>query len=41
MPAIATRAVILDMVRLTGQDPVREIEAALKRQGNMRINKGP
>ena len=25
-PEIATRAVILDMVRLTGQDPVKEIE---------------
>jgi kynurenine formamidase len=48
VPAIATRGVILDMVGLTGQDPVREgtafnrkeIEAALKRQGNMRINRG-
>ncbi|MDF3011685.1 MAG: cyclase family protein [Burkholderiales bacterium] len=48
VPAIATRAVILDMVGLLGQDPVKEgtafnrkeIEAALKRQGNMRINKG-
>jgi len=48
VPAIATRAVILDMVGLTGKDPVpegtafnrREIEAALKRQGNMKINKG-
>ena len=48
VPAIATRAVILDMVGLTGQDPVKEgtafnrkeIEAALKRQGNMRINRG-
>ena len=48
VPAIATRGVILDMVGLLGQDPVREgtafnrkeIDAALKRQGNMRINKG-
>jgi kynurenine formamidase len=48
VPAIATRAVILDMVGLMGRDPVpegtpfnrKEIEAALKRQGNMRINKG-
>ena len=48
VPAIATRAVILDMAGLLGQDPVREgtafnrkeIDAALKRQGNMRINKG-
>ena len=48
VPAIATRAVILDMVGLTGKDPVpegtafnkKEIDAALARQGNMRINKG-
>ena len=48
VPAIATRGVILDMVGLLGQDPVREgtafnrkeIDAALKRQGNMRIGKG-
>jgi kynurenine formamidase len=48
VPAIATRGVILDMVGLMGRDPVpegtpfnrKEIEAALKRQGNMRINRG-
>jgi kynurenine formamidase len=48
VPAIATRAVILDMVGLTGQDPVKEgtafnrkeIDAALKRQGGMKIGKG-
>jgi kynurenine formamidase len=48
VPAIATRGLILDMVGLLGQDPVREgtafnrkeIDAALKRQGDMRINKG-
>jgi kynurenine formamidase len=48
LPAIATRAVILDMVGLLGQDPVREgtafnrkeIDAALARQGNMRIGRG-
>jgi kynurenine formamidase len=48
VPAIATRAVILDMVGLMGRDPVpegtpfnrKEIEAALKRQGGMRINPG-
>jgi kynurenine formamidase len=48
VPAIATRAVILDMVGLMGRDPVpegtpfnrKEIDAALKRQGNMRIGKG-
>ncbi|MCS7100976.1 MAG: cyclase family protein [Burkholderiaceae bacterium] len=48
VPAIATRAVILDMVGLFGKDPVpegtafnrKEIDAALKRQGNMKINKG-
>ena len=48
VPAIATRAVILDMVGLMGRDPVpegtpfnrKEIDAALKRQGNMRINPG-
>jgi kynurenine formamidase len=48
VPAIATRAVILDMVGLTGKDPVpegtpfnrKEIDAALARQGNMTIGKG-
>jgi kynurenine formamidase len=48
VPGIATRAVILDMVGLTGKDPVpegtafnkKEIDAALARQGNMKINKG-
>lgn len=48
VPAIATRAVILDMVALLGRDPVpegtpfnrKEIEAALKRQGNMKIGRG-
>ena len=48
VPAIATRGVILDMVGLTGKDPVpegtafnrSEIEAALKRQGDMKIGKG-
>ena len=48
VPAIATRGVILDMVGLLGQDPVKEgtafnrkeIEAALKRQGGMKIGKG-
>jgi kynurenine formamidase len=48
VPAIATRGVILDMVGLTGKDPVpegtafnrKEIEAALKRQGSMKIGKG-
>jgi kynurenine formamidase len=48
VPAIAARAVILDMVGLTGKDPVpegtafnkKEIDAALARQGNMKINKG-
>ena len=48
VPAIATRGVILDMVGLTGKDPVpegtafnkKEIDAALQRQGNMKINKG-
>lgn len=47
LPAIATRAVILDMVALLGKDPVpegttfnrAEIEAALKKQ-NLAINKG-
>lgn len=47
LPAIATRAVILDMVGLLGKDPVpegttfnrAEIEAALKKQ-NLSINKG-
>ena len=48
VPAIATRGVILDMVGLTGKDPVpegtafnrREIDAALARQGNMKIGSG-
>lgn len=48
VPAIATRAVILDMVGLIGQNPVKEgtafnrkeIEAALARQGNMKIERG-
>ncbi len=48
VPAIATRGVILDMVGLTGKDPVpegtafnrKEIEAALARQGNMKIGSG-
>jgi kynurenine formamidase len=48
VPAVATRGVILDMVGLTGKDPVpegtafnkKEIDAALARQGNMKINKG-
>ena len=48
VPSIATRGVILDMVGLTGKDPVpegtafnkKEIDAALQRQGNMKINKG-
>ncbi len=48
VPAIATRGVILDMVGLTGKDPVpegtafnrREIDAALARQGNMKIGRG-
>jgi len=48
VPAIATRGVILDMVGLTGKDPVPEgtafnrveIEAALKRQNVRSINKG-
>lgn len=48
VPAIAARAVILDMVALTGKDPVpegtafnkKEIDAALQRQGNMKIGKG-
>jgi len=48
VPAIATRGVILDMVGLTGKDPVpegtafnrREIDAALARQGNMKITAG-
>jgi kynurenine formamidase len=48
VPAIATRAVILDMVGLTGKNPVpegtafnrKEIEAAMKRQGLKAINKG-
>jgi kynurenine formamidase len=48
VPAIATRGVILDMVGLTGKDPVpegtafnrKEIDDALRRQGNMKIGKG-
>ncbi len=48
VPAIATRGVILDMVGLTGKNPLpegtafnkAEIEAALKRQGNMKIGAG-
>jgi kynurenine formamidase len=48
VPAIATRGVILDMVGLTGKDPVpegtafnkKEIDAALARQGNMKIGVG-
>ena len=48
VPAIATRGVILDMVGLTGKDPVpegtafnrAEIEAALKRQNLGPIGKG-
>ncbi len=48
VPAIATRGVILDMVGLTGKDPVpegtafnrKEIDAALARQGNMKIGSG-
>lgn len=48
LPAIATRGVILDMVGLTGKDPVpegtafnrKEIDAALARQGNMKIERG-
>lgn len=48
VPAIATRGVILDMVGLTGKDPVpegtpfnrKEIEAALKRQNLKAIGKG-
>ncbi len=48
VPAIATRAVILDMVGLTGKNPVpegtafnkKEIDAALARQGNMKIGAG-
>lgn len=47
-PGVATRGVILDMTGLMGKDIVAEgtafnqpeIEAALKRQGNMKINKG-
>ncbi|HVL59532.1 MAG TPA: cyclase family protein [Burkholderiaceae bacterium] len=47
LPAIATRAVILDMVALTGKDPVpegtafnrKEIDAAMQRQ-NVNIGKG-
>ncbi len=48
VPAIATRGVILDMVGLIGQNPVKEgtafnkkeIDAALARQGNMKIGTG-
>jgi kynurenine formamidase len=48
VPAIATRGVLLDMVGLTGTDPVKEgtafnraqIEAAMKRQGIKSIERG-
>ena len=48
VPAVATRAVLLDMTAVMGQEIIPEgvafnqpeIEAALKRQGNMKINKG-
>ena len=48
VPAVATRAVLLDMTALVGKDIIPEgvafnqpeIEAALKKQGNMKINKG-
>jgi hypothetical protein len=48
VPAVATRAVLLDMTALMGKDIIPEgvafnqpeIEAALKKQGNMKINKG-
>lgn len=48
VPAIATRGVILDMVGLTSKDPVpegtafnkKDIDAALARQGNMKIGAG-
>jgi hypothetical protein len=48
VPAVATRGVILDMVGLTGKDPVpegtafnrKEIEAAMKRQNLKAIGKG-
>lgn len=48
VPAIATRGVILDMVGLLSQNPVKEgtafnkkeIDAALARQGNMKIGAG-
>jgi len=48
VPAVATRAVLLDMTALMGMDIIPEgvafnqpeIEAALKKQGNMKINKG-
>ena len=48
VPAVATRGVILDMVGLTGKNPVpegtafnrKEIDAALARQGNMKIGSG-
>jgi hypothetical protein len=48
VPAVATRAVLLDMTAVMGKDIIPEgvafnqpeIEAALKRQGNMKINKG-
>jgi len=47
-PGVATRAVLLDMTAVMGKDIIPEgtpfnqpeIEAALKRQGNMKINKG-
>lgn len=48
VPPIATRGVILDMVGLTGKDPVpegtafnrKEIDDALAKQGNMKIGEG-
>jgi kynurenine formamidase len=48
IPAIATRGVLLDMVGLTGSDPVKEgtafnrpqIDAAMKRQGIKSIERG-
>lgn len=48
VPAIATRAIVLDMVGLLGTDPVKEgtpfnraeIEGAMKRQGVASIDKG-
>jgi kynurenine formamidase len=48
VPAIATRAIVLDMVGISGADPVKEgtafnraqIEAAMKKQGIKAIDKG-